>query len=105
MPATPSTESTIIAQMENIKPYAGGGGTTQATFISDAYTIYQLMLRDPHEQERERFGRWEYLNLLGVTMASEASEVHNAFMDEWNHEYVCKPNYQRARRVERAQVP
>ena len=60
--------------MENITRYAGGGGTAQTSSIRDPCTIYQLMLRDPQEQQLKGFGQWEYLNLLGVT--GSAQRVH-----------------------------
>ena len=39
------------------------------------------------------FRKWEYLKLLGVTLTSEAREVHSAFMDEWNFVERGNPNY------------
>ena len=61
------------------------------------------MLRDPQEEHLEGFGKWEYLNLLGVTF-TKAHEVHSAFIDEWNFVNRTNPNYRRPRRAERARV-
>ena len=102
--ATPSPESTTHSRMESISRYAGGGGTAQSAFIRVGRTIYQLMLRDPQKQQLKGFGQWENLNLLRVTLTGEAREVHSAFMDEWNYVDRSNPNYQWARRAERAQV-
>ena len=90
--------------MENISRYSGGGGVVQTTYFRNIRAAYQSMLRDPHRQQIEGFGQWEFLGLLGVTLGGEAREVHNSFMDEWSFEDRNNSNYRRAKRAERCRV-
>lgn len=47
--------------------------------MHNAKTIYNRMRLDPHNVRMEGFGEWEFVEVLGVGLTSEARVIYNAF--------------------------
>ena len=52
------------------------------------------------EQQIEGFGQWEFLTELGATLAGNARELYNEYMEKWDFLNPNCPNMRRAENVE-----